>query len=89
MGGAQRLVVLGTGRGLWNEEARDLVRVRAQRAPPALRMAARAAWSRRWWSQLAVSVPQAVAATALGCPLAPAKSMAPSSYRGPPSGEQA
>ena len=71
MGGAQRLVVLGTEvGGRWNEGAlrlvRDLVRVRAQRAPPALRTVARAAWSRRWWSQLAVSVQQAVAATTLG-----------------------
>ena len=58
------------GRGRWNEGALrlvlDLVRVRAQRAGPALRTAANAAWSRRWWSQLAVSVQQAVAATALG-----------------------
>ena len=43
-----------------------ICRVRAQRAPPTLRTAARAAWSRRWWSQLAASVQQAVAATALG-----------------------
>ena len=45
---------------------RDLVRVRAHRAPPAVRSAAAAGWSRRWWGMLAVAVQQAVASTALG-----------------------
>ncbi|CAE7262951.1 unnamed protein product [Symbiodinium natans] len=57
---------------LWSQGVlqlmRDLVRVRAQRAPPALRQAAASAWARRWWSQVPVSVQQAVASTALGCP---------------------
>ena len=70
-GGPQHLVVLGAEvGGRWNEGAlrllRDLVRVRAQRAPPALRKAAASAWTRRWWSQLDVAVQQAVASTALG-----------------------
>ena len=57
--------------GRWSQGAlqlvRDLVRIRAQRAPPALRQAAASAWARRWWSQLSVSVQQAVASKALGC----------------------
>ena len=70
-GGPQTLVVLGSEvGGRWSQGAlqlvRDLVRIRAQRAPPALRQAAASAWARRWWSQLSVSVQQAVASTALG-----------------------
>ena len=70
-GGPQQLVVLGSEvGGRWNTEAqrflRDLLRVRAQRAPPALRPAARAGWTRRWWGMLSVAVQQAVATTALG-----------------------
>ena len=70
-GGPQQLVVLGSEvGGRWNTEAqrflRDLLRVRAQRAPPALRPAARAGWTRRWWGLLSVAVQQAVATTALG-----------------------
>ena len=57
--------------GRWNEAAqrlvRDLVCIRAQRAPPALR-AATSAWTRRWWAALAVAVQQAVTSTALGSP---------------------
>ena len=71
-GPSQTLVVLGSEvGGRWSQGAlqlvRDLVRIRAQRAPPALRQAAASAWARRWWSQLSVSVQQAVASTALGC----------------------
>ena len=70
--GPQRLLVLGSEvGGRWNGEApsvvRDFVRVRAHRAPPAVRSAASAGWSRRWWGMLAVAVQQAVASTALGC----------------------
>ena len=70
--GPQRLLVLGSEvGGRWNGEAarfvRDLVRVRAHRAPPAVRTAAAAGWSRRWWGMLAVAVQQAVASTAPGC----------------------
>ena len=58
--------------GRWNEAAqrlvRDLVRIRAQRAPPALQAAATSAWTRRWWAALAVAVQQAVTSTALGSP---------------------
>ncbi|CAE7208919.1 unnamed protein product [Symbiodinium sp. CCMP2592] len=43
-----------------------LIRVRSHRAPPALRRAAAAGWSRRWWGLLAVAVQRAVASTALG-----------------------
>ena len=56
--------------GRWNGGAqrllRDLVRLRSQRAPPALRRAAMSAWARRWSGMLAVAVQQAVAGTALG-----------------------
>ena len=70
-GGPQRLVVLGAEvGGRWNDGAqrllRDLVRLRAQRALPALRRAATSAWARRWRGMLAVAVQQAVAGTALG-----------------------
>ena len=47
---------------------RQLVRVRAQRAAPAIRAAAAAGWKVRWWSMLSVAVQQAVASTALGGP---------------------
>eukprot|EP00439_Symbiodinium_sp_Y106_P025062 s727_g3.t1 len=54
----------------WNGEAgrfvQHLLRVRSQRAPPALRRAAAVGWSRRWWGILAVAVQEAVASTALG-----------------------
>ena len=40
--------------------------LRSYRAPPALRSAARTAWTRRWWCQLSVAVQQAVTSTALG-----------------------
>ena len=70
-GGPQQLVALGSEvEGRWNTEAqrflRDLLRVRAQRAPPALRPAARAGWTHRWWGMLSVAVQQTVARTALG-----------------------
>ena len=71
--GPQRLVVLGSEvGGRFNGDAhgllRDLVRVRACRAPPALRAAAASGWTRRWWSILSVAVQQAVTSTALGRP---------------------
>ena len=53
--GPQRLVVLAceTG-GRWGPEACGLVdrlvRLRALRAPPAVRRAAEAGWRRRWWA---------------------------------------
>eukprot|EP00439_Symbiodinium_sp_Y106_P043359 s3366_g5.t1 len=70
-GGPQQLVVLGSEvGGRWNAGAhqllRDLVRVRAQRVPPAVRSAASSEWARRWWAMLAVSVQQAV--TSMHCP---------------------
>ena len=70
-GGPQTLVVLGSEvGGRWNAQARgfvrDLVRLKAYRAPLPVRAAATAAWARRWWSMLAVAVQQAVASTALG-----------------------
>ena len=70
-GGPQQLLVLGSQiGGRWNEAAqrRDLVRVRAQRAQPALRAAAPSAWTRRWRATLAVAVRQAVSSTTLGSP---------------------
>ena len=59
--GPQRLIVLGAEvGGRWNGGAlglvRDLVRVCAFRAPPAVRRAARSGWARRWWSILSVAV---------------------------------
>ena len=52
-GGPQQVVVLGSGvGGRWNTAAqrflRDLLRVRAQRSSSALRVVARAGWTRRW-----------------------------------------
>ena len=72
-GGPQRFLVLGSEiGGRWNEAAQqlvsDLARVRALRAPPALRAAATSAWTRRWWATLAVAVQQAVSSTPLGSP---------------------
>ena len=60
-GEPQELVVLGSEvGGRWSGEAgrfvQHLLRVRA---PPALRRAAAAGWSRRWWGILAVAVQQA------------------------------
>ena len=70
-GGPQRLVVLGAEvGGRWNGGAlrfvRDLLRLRACRAPPTVRQAAAAGWARRWWSVLSVAVQAAVGTTALG-----------------------
>ena len=64
-GGPKQFVVLGSeAGGRWNADAqqllRDLVRVRAHRAPPAVRSAASSTWAKRWWAMLAVSVQQAV-----------------------------
>ena len=77
-GGPQKLLVLGSEiGGRWNTAAqgfvRDLVRLRALRAPPAVRAAASSGWARRWWGALSVAVQLAVASTALGCawPAAP------------------
>ena len=64
------VAAVGRPGGRWNEAAqqlvRDLVRVRAQRSPPALRAAATSAWTKQWWATLAVAVQQAVSNTALG-----------------------
>ena len=70
-GGPQRLVVLGSEvGGRWNGGAlrfmRDMVRIRACRAPPTVRRAAASGWARRWWSIVSVAVQQAVGTTALG-----------------------
>ena len=46
----------------------DLVRLRAQRAPSALRGAAASAWARRWRGVLSAVVQLAVTSTALGRP---------------------
>jgi hypothetical protein len=69
--GPQRLVVLAAEvGGRWCEEAaelvRALVRLRAQRAPAALRRSAAAGWSRRWWGFLGCAVQRALASTLLG-----------------------
>ena len=69
--GPQRLVVLACEvGGRWAAECgeliRDLLRVRAPRAPPALRHASRAGWERRWWGMLSCAQQTAVASTLLG-----------------------
>ena len=71
-----QLVVLGCKvGGRWDDQAvafvRRLARLRSRQAPPLLRAAARAAYSRRWWGLLSVAVQDAVAATLLGAPLGP------------------
>ena len=69
--GPQRLVVLAceTG-GRWGPEACGLVdrlvRLRALRAPPAVRRAAEAGWRRRWWALLSAALQRALASTLLG-----------------------
>ena len=73
LGGGQRLCVLATEvGGRWSRDAhelvRQLVRVRALRAPPALRACASAAWPRRSWGMLSVAVQHAIGGTALGAP---------------------
>ena len=82
-GGPQKLLVLGCEvGGRWSAGAqrfvRDLVRLRALRAPPAVRAAASAGWSRRWWGTLSVAVQLAVACTALGRPWPAAPQPGPS-----------
>ena len=72
-GGGQRLFDLAVEvGGRWNADSqalvRQLVRVRALRAPPALRAAASTAWTRRWWGMLSTAVQHAVGGTALGAP---------------------
>ena len=73
-GGGQRLFVLAVEvGGRWKDDSqalvRQLVRVRALRAPPALRAAASSAWTRRWWGMLSTAVQHAVGGTALGAPV--------------------
>ena len=43
-----------------------LVRLRALRAPPAVRRAAEAGWRRRWWALLSAALQRALASTLLG-----------------------
>ena len=45
---------------------RRLVALRSCRAPPPVRVPARAAWARRWWSVLSTAVQQAIGHMALG-----------------------
>ena len=56
--------------GPWNEVVlrfdKDLERIRAQRAPQALRTAATFAWTRQWRAILTVALQLAVSSTALG-----------------------
>ena len=71
--GSHRLFVLAVEvGGRWNADSqalvRQLARVRALRAPPALRAAASTAWTRRWWGMLSTAVQHAVGGTALGAP---------------------
>ena len=88
--GPQKLVVLGSEvGGRWNEGARSfvrqLLRVKAQRAPPAVRAAAAAGWTRRWWSMLSVAGgPTSGRQHSVGRPLAAA--LAAGRLRGPAAG---
>ena len=71
--GPQRLCVLACEvGGRWSSESlrlvTQLVRLRAQRAPAALRPAARQGWLRRWWGFLSVALQSTLAATLLGAP---------------------
>ncbi|CAE7502185.1 unnamed protein product [Symbiodinium natans] len=80
--GPQRLVVLAAEvGGRWGEECqrfvRQLLRLRVQRAPAALRAAAAQGWARRWWGLLSVAVQRAVASTALGVWTMPALPSSP------------
>ena len=56
--------------GRWGSECHAFVRtlaaLRAERAPPAVRATASAAWQRRWWGQLSCAVQRAVASTLVG-----------------------
>ena len=56
--------------GRWGSECHAFVRtlaaLRAERAPPAVRATALAAWQRRWWGQLNCAVQRAVASTMVG-----------------------
>ena len=75
--GPQRLVVLAAEvGGRWGDEVaglvRDLVRMRALRAPVALRRPASAGWHRRWWGLLSCALQRAMASTLLGAWRAPA-----------------
>ena len=54
-GGPQKLLVLAP-RSAAQGFVRDLVRLRALRAPPAVRAAASSGWARRWWGALSVAV---------------------------------
>ena len=69
--------------GCWNDEARRFVsrlaHLRAAQAPPLLRHAVRASFTRRWWGLLSVAVQDALAATTLGLPLGPLSGCAPAS----------
>ena len=71
--GPQRLCALACEvGGRWSSESlrlvTQLVRLRAQRAPAALRPAARQGWLRRWWGFLSVALQSTLAATLLGAP---------------------
>ncbi|CAE7244106.1 unnamed protein product, partial [Symbiodinium natans] len=81
----ERVLELAVG-DRWNAQARgfvrDLVRLKAYRAPLLVRAAATAAWARRWWNMLSVAVQQAVASTALGGALR--QPLQPEAGEGPP-----
>ena len=71
--GPQRLCVLACeAGGRWSAESLRLVtqlaRLRAQRAPAALRGVAKQGWLRRWWGLLSVALQSTLAATLLGAP---------------------
>ena len=55
---------------------RRFVRLRAARAPPAVRGAAAQGWASRWWGVLAVAVQRAVCSAVLGRWTMPALPMA-------------
>ena len=63
--GPQRLCVLACEAG---GLVTQLARLRAQRAPAALRGVAKQGWLRRWWGLLSVALQSTLAATLLGAP---------------------
>ena len=75
--GTRRPLAVEVG-GRWHGDAVAIgrpapafARLRARRAPPALRQQARASWPRRWWSLLSVAAQRAVCSTVLGRLLPP------------------
>ena len=59
-------------------QVKKLVRARRQQTKPLLRLAARQAWQRRWWSMLSVGLQDALACNLLDMPDAASGNAGPS-----------